>query len=672
MKLQKILESTNVAEDLDDELLRKIGIDAYEGYETDIASRQTWEDDLEKWTKLALQIVESKTYPWKGASNVKYPLLSTAAMQFNARAYPSLVPSDGTVVRCRAYGKDESGEKLKRAYRVGKHMSYQVIEEMDGWEEDMDRLLLILPITGTAFKKTYFDPIAQVNKSNLVYPTDLVVNYWAKKIEEAERITEIIPMSKRKVIEKQKQGIYRKVDLPDPQITSDSEQRETKQGFVAPDADETTPYTLLEQHQYLDLDKDGYAEPYVVLFEKKSKEVLRIAPRFTADDVILDEKENVVQIWPTHYYTKFSFVPNPDGGFYDIGFGRLLGSINASADTLVNQLIDSGTLSNLQAGFIGKGLRVKMGEANFTPGEWKAVNATGDDIKKQIFPLPTREPSPVLMNLLQFLLQSGKELASVAEIFVGKMPGQNTPATTTMASIEQGMKVFTAVYKRVYRALTKEFRKIYKLNQIYMNPEQYVAFIDEQLEQSDYAGPENDIMPAADPQATAMQERQTKLQGLMQLLALGTLDPMQVTAYALDVLEIPDYKKFMIQKPPAPPPDPKVEAMKAQTEMKGQELQMKGQESQMKMQLAQTQAQHKIEIENAKAQLAVASEDQKMQIEAQMKAVDIEYKKLTAVLKAREANASHQQKMQQGAESHALNMITKAEAAKNKSSKKGD
>jgi hypothetical protein len=205
-----------------------------------------------------------------------------------------------------------------------------------------------------------------------------------------------------------------------------------------------------------------------------------------------------------------------------------------------------------------------------------------------------------------------------------------------------------------------------------MNPEQYVAFIDEQLQQSDYAGPENDIMPAADPQATAMQERQTKLQGLMQLLALGTLDPMQVTAYALDVLEIPDYKKFMIQKPPAPPPDPKVEAMKAQTEMKGQELQMKGQESQMKMQLAQTQAQHKIEIENAKAQLAVASEEQKMQIEAQMKAVDIEYKKLEAVLKAREANASHQQKMQQGAESHALNMITKAEAAKNKGSKKGD
>lgn len=656
MKINDLINSDNIANELSDEQLKKIGTDVLEGFDSDLASRLRWEKDLEKWTKLALQIVEEKTYPWKGASNVKYPLLSTAAMQFNARAYPSLVPADNKVVKCRVVGADPDGQKAERARRLGLHLSYQVTEEMEDWEEDMDRLLLVLPITGTAFKKTYWDSSVQRNCSKLVYPTDLVVNYWAKSLEEAERKTEIIPLSKRRLKERQLQGIYREVDLPDPQIDITDQQKQDRQGFINPDSDETTPYILLEQHGFLDLDEDGYAEPYVILVEKHSKEVLRITPRYYTEDVIMDDKEKVVKITPVEYYTKFSFVPNPDGGFYDLGFGRLLGSINASADTLVNQLIDSGTLNNLQAGFIGKGLRIKMGESTFAPGEWKAVNATGDDIKKQIFPLPTKEPSPVLMNLLQFLLQSGKELASVAEIFVGKMPGQNTPATTTMATIEQGMKVFTAVYKRVFRALTKEYRKLYKLNYRYLNPNQYVEVIDEEIQQSDYAGPENDIVPAADPQATMSQEKMTKAQNLMQLMSLGTLDPMQVTSYLLEAFEIPNRDQFMIQQPQQDPA----------AAMKQQEMEMKMQESQMKAQLAQTQAQHKIQVENVKAQIQIASAEQKMALEAQMKQIDIEYKKLEAIIKARAATESHQQGMQQTADKHTLSMITSAQAADQK------
>ena len=663
MKIENLIASDNIADDLDDETLSKIGIDVEEGFDTDLNSRSAWERDLEKWTKLALQIVEEKTYPWKGASNVKYPLLSTAAMQFNARAYPSLVPPDGKIVKCRIIGADPMGEKAARAHRIGTHLSYQLTEEMENWEEDMDRLLLVLPITGTAFKKTYFDSSTQKNVSKLVYPTDLVVNYWAKSLEEAERKTEIISLSKRKLKERQLQGIYRKVDLPDPIVNLENDKRETRHGFANPDADETTPYILLEQHGYLDLDKDGYAEPYVILVEKESREVLRITPRFQSEDVEVNDKGDVIKINPVEHYTKFSFVPNPDGGFYDIGFGRLLGSINASADTLVNQLIDAGTLNNLQAGFIGKGLRIRMGENSFTPGEWKAVNATGDDIKKQIFPLPTKEPSPVLMNLLQFLLQSGKELASVAEIFVGKMPGQNTPATTTMATIEQGMKVFTAVYKRIFRALTKEFRKLYKLNYIYLNPEQYIAVIDERVEQSDYAGPPEDIAPAADPQATMAQEKQAKLQTLLQLLSLGTLDPMQVTAYAMEAAEIPNAERFIIKQAP---PNPDQQAQAAEGEMKKAEFEMKAKESEMKMQLSQTQALHKMQIEEAKAKIAAASAEQQVALKAQMAEIDMAWKKMEALLKAREATNNHQMSMSQTADKHALNMITSAQAHKQK------
>lgn len=651
MKIEKILESDNVAANLKKEKLLEIGALVVNGYEADLRSRSSWEKDLEKWTKLALQVVEEKSFPWRNAANVKYPLVSTACMQFNARAYPTLVPSDGNVVKCRVIGSDPTGEKAQRAWRVSRHMSWQCMEEMEDWDENMDKLLLILPITGTVFKKIYFDPSKQRNESKLVMPTDLVVNYWTKDLNTSERVTEVFYMSKRLVEERKREGLYLDdVELGEPS-GQDARSVSVKDNKVV-EIDETTEYRLLEQHRYLDLDEDGYAEPYVVIVDYSSKQVLRIAPRFDDTSVLLDEKDKVVRIIPDTYYEKFSFVPNPDGGFYDIGFGRLLGSINASVDSAINQLLDAGTLNNLQSGFISKGLRIKMGESGFAPGEWKAVNATSDDLKKGIFPLPTKEPSAVLMSLLQFLVQSGKELASVAEIFVGKMPGQNTPATTTMASIEQGMKVFTAVYKRVYRSLKREFRRLYKLNKKYLNPETYIDIIDEQVPQSDYLGSDNDIIPAADPNATVAQEKQMKGQFLMQLMGMGTLNPIQVTAFLLDAYEIPNKEQFMIQQPQGDPAQAAAQ----------QEAEMKQQESQMKMQLAQTQAQHKIQVEEMKAKIAMAEAEQKIALERQAKELDIKYKQMEAILKAQMAKADHEMNMQQTADQHKMSMITGAQS----------
>lgn len=654
MKLNKILEhKINVAEVLSKDKLAKIGNDVVEGYLADLKSREPWEKDLERWTKLALQIVEEKTFPWKNAANVKYPLLSTACMQFNARAYPTLVPSDGSLVKCRIMGADETGEKAQRAWRVSKYMSWQILEDMDNWEEDMDKLLLVLPITGTAFKKIYFDSNTQKNVSKLVFPNDLVVNYWAKSLDTAERLTERFFLSKRKVEERKRNGLYLKdLDLGDPVFVGDASKTVTTQTHVPTQNDETTSYQFLEQYRYIDLDEDGYAEPYIVTVEENSRKVARIVPNFTDESIFVDDKNTVISIEATQYYVKFSFVPNPDGGFYDIGFGRLLGSINSSVDTAINQLLDAGTLFNLQSGFIGKGLKIKMGESSFAPGEWRAVNATGDDIKKQIFPLPTKEPSSVLMNLLTFLVQSGKELASVAEIFVGKMPGQNTPATTTMASIEQGMKVFTAVYKRVYRSLTKEFRMLYTLNKTYSNPEEYVDILDENINQSDFLGKENDIIPAADPQATAAQEKQMKAQFLMQILGLGTLNPVEVTARLLDAYEIPNKEQLTIQQPPQGGPE--------QAAMQ-QEMQMKQQESEQKMRLAETQAQHKIQVEEMKARISLVEAEQKMALEKQIKEMDVKYKQLEAIINSQIARSSHEQAMQQQKDKHDMNMITSAE-----------
>jgi chaperonin GroES len=668
MKLEKLMQSLNIAEDLDGNELIGIGDQVVSGYESDLDSRKPWEEDLKNWTDLALQVTTNKTFPWPNAANIKYPLLATAAMQFAARAYPTLVPSNGQLVKCRVVGYDMDGQKSARAERISKHMSYQLLDQMDGWEEDMDKLLIALPIAGTCFKKTYWDAGKQKNCSKLVLPKTLVVNYFSRTLEDAERITEILHLTKRQIKERQNRKIYLDIDLGDPSADSLDPTTSVNGAFQrAGSDDETTPYVILEQHTYLDLDEDGYSEPYIVTVDEATKKVLRIVPRFNEEGVVVDEKGHIVSIEAVQYYTKYGFIPNPDGGFYDIGFGRLLGPLNNSANTIINQLVDAGSLSNLQAGFIGKGLRIKMGESRFQPGEWKAVNAVGDDLKKQIFPLPVREPSQVLFNLLDLLLKSGKELASVAEIFVGKMPGQNTPATTTMATIEQGMKVFTAVYKRVYRALTSEFRKIYKLNREYMNIEEYISALDQPVQQSDYMGPEDDVLPGADPTAVSSQEKQQKVQALMQLLQLGTIDPMAVTQLYLEAHEIPDPQKYMRQ--PQPQPDPKMEAVKAKAQVDQQKAQIDMQKAQHKAQLDQQVEEQKMQMQAAQlqqemkakemkavldAQLAQAEAGQKMQLQAQQAHVDVATKAM-----------SHQQQMQQQHEAHKQSLTQSKETKKN-------
>jgi chaperonin GroES len=607
--LRAILESANFAEKLDKGELEKIGADAKAGYESDKASRQDWEECLEEYTRLALQYREDKTFPWPGASNVKYPLLTTAAMQFAARAYPSLVPSDGKVVKSKVIGKDETGEKYKRADRISTYMSYQLIHEMKGWEEDMDKLLLQLPIVGCVFKKTFWDSVNKQPCSKLVLPQNLVVDYYATSLDTAERISELIELNERKVNERKRAGVFLDVDLGDVPTPSNID-------GAAPPNDKTTPFLFIEQHTWLDLDDDGLEEPYVVTFHEASGKVVRIAARYSEKTITVGDDGELIKIEPIQYYTKFSFIPNPEGCFYDIGFGTLLGPINESVNTLINQLIDSGTLNNLQSGFLGKALKIRMGEQAFKPGEWKAVASTGDDLKKQIVPLPTKEPSNVLFQLMGSLITSGKELASVAEIFVGKMPGQNTPATTTMATIEQGMKVFTAVYKRIYRALGQEFDKLFDINATYLNPETYANVLDASISPNDFSREDYDVCPGADPTAVSQTEKLLKAQGLMELLPLGILDPVKVGLRILEAQEQPNYMELLNpqvaqtgQLPP-PQPDPKI-----------LELQAKQQAQQADHGLKQQEMQFKAAMESQSLQFKQAMEKQAQDQELRFKAI---------------------------------------------------
>jgi len=604
----------NYAETLDDDKLSEIGSQCKAGFENDLESRYEWEQDIDEWIDLAKQVRVIKSTPWQNAANVKYPLLSTAAMQFAARAYPSLVPSNGQLVRSTVIGKDPTGEKWNKANRVSTYMSYQIMHEMVGWEEDMDKMLNMLPIVGCMFKKTWFDKASGQVKSKLILPKNFVVNYWTRSLSETERTSEIIEISQRKLKEKQNEGEYRDVDLGDPQ---------------QPDSgvsDETVPYTLIEQHTFLDLDDDGYPEPYVVTFELTSGEILSINRRHTLGDVV-EENGKIIKITPTQMYTKFGFIPNPDGGFYDIGFGVLLGPLNESVNTLINQLIDSGTLNNLQSGFIGKALKLKSGDQSFRPGEWKPVNIVGEDLRKSIVPLPTKEPSAVLLQLMTALITSGKELASVAEIFTGKMPGQNTPATTTMASVEQGMKVFTAVYKRIFRSLSEEYKKIFTLNGLYMNPNTYVSVLDSEIGPDDFDSETYDICPGADPTATSGTEKLMKAQGLLELLPLipGLLDPIEVVSRVLEAQEQPNWQKLFSQQVqqsgqlPPPQPDPKLMAIQAKVEadqkksaldmqQKQHEMELSSRDRMLQMQMKQAEHAQKMQHQEDSAKIKAASD----------------------------------------------------------------
>jgi len=364
--IQQAMASDNVAELLDEETLVDLAAEAIKGYTEDDNSREEWKEKQKSYMKLALQVMEAKSTPWPNAANIKYPLLTTATMAFGARAYPSLITSP-SIVKGRVTGFDPDGEKAKSAERIGKHMSYQLIEEMDEWEEDMDKLSVSLPIVGCMFKKTYFSPSRQKNVSELVYPMKLVVNYWTKSLKTSPRITHEIDLTDNQIQERISAELFVDQVYEKRHVKGDETTNEIH-GIQEPPQGPTTPHESFEQHAWIDLDDDGYKEPYIVTVVDGL--IARIVANFD-ETTVTTKGETIVCIEKIEYFTKYGFIPNPDGSFYDVGFGLLLGPINESINTTINQLTDAGTISNRQGGFLGRGIRLKSGETTFKPGEWK-------------------------------------------------------------------------------------------------------------------------------------------------------------------------------------------------------------------------------------------------------------------------------------------------------------
>lgn len=566
--IKKACKMPNICDILPDEWLDALGGQLYQGYLIDVQSRSEWDERNAKSLKIAMQLQERKTFPWLGASSVKFPLLTIAAIQYHARAYPGLViPTD--LVHYKVYGPDPTGQRNQLGRMLGQHMTYQCIEEDRGWQENMDLLLLIKPILGCCFKKVYWDPVRRKNISECVLPNDLVVNYFTKSLETAERVSHIIPMSANAIHTRQVMGLFRDVVLapPSPQPSNQTRQeavRDRQQGTTPNMMDAKAPNMLIEQYTNLDLDGDGYAEPYIITFDRDSNKVLRIVARYSEPDIeeIGDGKnKKISRIIAEQTFVKYGFIPSPDGGFYDMGFGSLLSSTTHSVDTLINQLIDAGTLSNTAGFFFGKGVKIKGGQYLFKPFGGIPVDSTGDDLNKNIMPIPVRKPEGVLLELLKFLVGYGERICGATDLNVGITPDQNTPAETSRAAGEAGMKVLAAVFQRAWRSECDEFRILYRLNRTYLDEMPPNPF---QLTRAHYLMDPVGCRPAADPTISSDATRIQQANGVMTLAgnpAVG-IDPWQAGRRALEAMKISDIDTLQPQRgapnAPQPPPNPKM------------------------------------------------------------------------------------------------------------------
>lgn len=577
-KLARWIKSKNIATELDEQLLNQIGMTVRREYDIDKTSESDWRARTEEAVKIALQVSQEKMYPWPKASNVLYPLMTTASMQFAARAYPAIV-SGPHVVRGIVSGDDSGlvkvdpathqpvvqngqlayivppGAKRARANRVAEHMSWQLLEEQDEWEADMDKLVHVLPLAGDCYKKSYFDPVRGRNVSVMVDPLKMVYQYTGKSFYALPRHTEEIELYPIEIEDNERGKIFRPYEYGPAENSN---------------GDDDAPHCFLEQHRWLDLDEDGYPEPYIVTVHKQTSHVARIVARYDSNGVYVRDGE-IERIEPIHYYTPFQFLPSMDGGLRGTGFGNLLRPINEAINSTLNQMLDAGHLANTGGGLIGKGLSMTAGAMRFQPGEYKMVNVSGGTIRDNVFQFPWPGPSPVLFQLLGLLIEAGKEVAAIKDVLVGDQPAGNAPATTVLALIEQGLKVFTAIYKRIHRSLKQEYRKLYRLNRVYMPVEGIQFRRADQLfhvTQKDYAD-DMAVEPLSDPTMVSDMQRLARAQFLSGFANDPYCNGQVIRKRIFEAANIDKPEEILL---PQPQKDPKIMAEVGKITARAQEL----------------------------------------------------------------------------------------------------
>jgi hypothetical protein len=532
----------NLAEDMDEGVLTELAGDLLGEFDEDISSRKDWIQTYVDGLELLGMKVEDRTEPWPGACGVHHPLLSEAVVKFQAETMSETFPAQGPV-RTQIIGK-ETTEKKDAAARVQEDMNYQLTDVMVEYRPEHERMLWGLGLAGNAFKKVYFDPSLGRQASMYVAAEDVVVPYGASSLEVAERVTHVMRKTPNELKKLQANGFYRDVDLPEPVNSMDEvEQKISEQlGFRAETDDR---YKLLEMHVDLVIEDDEYrsedenelgiALPYVITIDKETETVLSIRRNWNPDD-----KKKLKR----NHFVHYSYVPG--FGFYAFGLIHLIGAFAKSGTSLIRQLVDAGTLSNLPGGFKTKGLRVKGDDTPISPAEWRDVDVASGTMRDNIMPLPYKEPSQVLYSLLGTIVDEGRRFAGAADMQVSDMSGQ-APVGTTLAILERTLKMMSAVQARVHYAMKREFQLLKGIIRDY-TPETYSFEPEEgsrKAKKSDYDMVM--VIPVSDPNAATMAQKIVQYQAVIQLAqgAPQIYDLPYLHRQMLEVLGIKNAQKLV-------------------------------------------------------------------------------------------------------------------------------
>lgn len=641
-KLLNFIQSDNVAEKLDDEQLKKIAEDAALGFDIDESSCQDWMDMNKEALKMIKAETRSEITHSYAHSKVIYPLLASATIQLASRLIPHLVRNN-RVAECAVLGPDPEGIKEQKAQIVGDFFSYDLLIDSDSWLKESHKLIQMYCAWGVGYRKLRYDADLDKVLSDVLSPEDVIINSNTSAIDKARRITIRNFMTKNEITEYIRAGKFCDIDIekfkegPTGDITDDTNLR---------DLQDTNPiYEILEQFCYLDLDDDGYEEPYVVFFKKENPEVLGIYCGYEEEDIHVNAKGKIKKIIPRPYIIDYHCIDDPAGKFHSMGLNHLLFHQNKSITSILRQLIDSGTLANQQGGFTTKAFKSKKREIKQQLGQFTQLEIPPNvDIRSQIMPLPFKEPSQVLFSLLGLLIEAGKETGFVTEALMGNAEGQNVPATTMLAMIEQGTRAFKPMVQKMFHSLKKEFKMMFHMYGKSKTFERFIKFQNVSLAISHdvFNEQELDIMPVADPTQSSEAHRLIKIQAIQQLMQTPLINVLNLQAVAARI-----FKDLQIERPqelinpPQPPqqpaPDPK---------------------------LVQVQLQHQVDM--AKQQLAV-TEEHRQAILAQNELIKTKIKENELILKSQEVDAKNKERLakaakeEQAAHFNKVELFTKAQ-----------
>ncbi len=505
---------SNLAEVMDEQYLDELGTTLFDQYTEYKQSRGEWEDSYREGLSLLGFKYEKRTQPFKGASGVNHPVLAEAVTQFQAQAYKELLPADGPV-RAQILG-DVSNEKQDQAHRVKDFMNYQIMDQMTEYEPEFDQMLFYLPLSGSTFKKVYYDDLLGRAVSKFVQADDLIVPYSANSLEDAEAIVHVIRMSENEVRKQQVSGFYKDMEIGEPPVTENQvKEKELELEGITKDGNEDQ-FSLLEMH--VDLDLEGFENmgpdgqptgiklPYIVTILESNNKILSIRRNYAEDDQLMKKIK---------YFVQYKFLPGT--GFYGFGLIHMIGGLTRTATAALRQLLDAGTLANLPAGFKTRGIRIRDDAQPLQPGEFRDVDAPGGNIRDQFMQLPFKGPDATLLQLMGVVVNAGQRFASIADAQVGDM-NQQAAVGTTVALLERGSRVMSAIHKRLYVGLKQEFKLLAEVFKTYLPPEYPydVPGATRQVKAADF-DERVDILPVADPNIFSQTQRISMAQMELQL-----------------------------------------------------------------------------------------------------------------------------------------------------------